>query len=159
MLWEGKFISDEQKLEDLIRMAKNNEIRILSIDQVSEDDRAIENISLDVKLMRIIPDLRKRGVGRMTKQRNLLNKDPHIQFTKIVEELGETSAAYNKQKHTELVDSIGDLLVTIVIFAHQVGIDPQEAYNYAWSQIANRKGKTIDGVFIKEADLKGEENG
>lgn len=68
MLWEGKFISDEQKLEDLIRMAKNNEIRILSIDQVSEDDRAIENISLDVKLMRIIPDLRKRGVGRMTKQ-------------------------------------------------------------------------------------------
>ena len=70
MLWEGKFISDEQKLEDLIRMAKNNEIRILSIDQVSEDDRAIENISLDVKLMRIIPDLRKRGVGRMTKQIN-----------------------------------------------------------------------------------------
>lgn len=175
MLWEGKFISDEQKLEDLIRMAKNNEIRILSIDQVSEDDGVIENISLDVKLMRSIPDLRKRGVGRMTKQinfeeftnnlanwakeRNLLNKDPHIQFTKIVEELGETSAAYNKQKHTELVDSIGDLLVTIVIFAHQVGIDPQEAYNYAWSQIANRKGKTIDGVFIKEADLKGEENG
>lgn len=116
MLWEGKFISDEQKLEDLIRMAKNNEVRILGIEQISEDDGVIENISLDVKLMRIIPDLRKRGVSRMTKQinfeeftnnlanwakeRNLLNKDPHIQFTKIVEELGETSAAYNKQKHT-----------------------------------------------------------
>lgn len=60
MLWEGKFISDEQKLEDLIRMAKNNEIRILGIKQMSEDDGVIENISLDVKLMRIIPDLRKK---------------------------------------------------------------------------------------------------
>lgn len=67
MLWEGKFISDEQKLEDLIRMAKNNEVRILGIEQISEDDGVIENISLDVKLMRIIPDLRKRGVSRMTK--------------------------------------------------------------------------------------------
>lgn len=33
MLWEGKFISDEQKLEDLIRMARNNEIWILRIEQ------------------------------------------------------------------------------------------------------------------------------
>ncbi|WP_323058328.1 MazG-like family protein [Limosilactobacillus reuteri] len=91
-------------------------------------------------------------------QRNLLDKDPHVQFTKIVEELGETSAAYNKQKHTELVDSIGDLLVTIVVFCHQVGIDPQEAYNYAWHQITNRKGKTVNGVFIKESDLNGCKN-
>lgn len=91
-------------------------------------------------------------------QRSLLDKTPHVQFTKIVEELGETSAAYNKQKHTELVDSIGDLLVTIVVFCHQIGIDPQEAYNYAWQQIANRKGKTINGVFIKESDLNGCKN-
>ncbi len=33
MLWEGKFISDEQKLEGLIRMARNNEIWILRIEQ------------------------------------------------------------------------------------------------------------------------------
>ena len=99
------------------------------------------------------------NLKRWAEERDLLTKDPHVQFTKIVEELGETSAAYNKQKHTELVDSIGDLLVTIVVFAHQVGIDPQEAYNYAWKQIANRKGKTVNGVFIKAADLKGAENG
>lgn len=92
--------------------------------------------------------------------RGLLSKDPHIQFTKIVEELGEMSAAYNKRKLTKLKDSVGDLFVTIIIFCHQVGLDPQECFNYAWEQIAHRKGKTVNGVFIKEADLKGEkENG
>ena len=90
---------------------------------------------------------------KWAEKRDILNNDPHIQFTKIVEELGETSAAYNKQKPEELTDSIGDLLVTIIIFCNQVGLNPEECLNYAWKQIANRKGKTVDGVFIKKSDL------
>ena len=86
--------------------------------------------------------------------RGLLDKDPHMQFTKIVEELGETSAAFNKQKHDDLIDSIGDLYVTISIFCHQVGLDPEECFTEAWNTIAHRKGKTIDGIFVKESDLK-----
>lgn len=54
---------------------------------------------------------------------------------------------------------MGVLYQAITVLCKEEEVDPQEAYNYAWSQIANRKGKTIDGVFIKEADLKGEENG
>ena len=60
------------------------------------------------------------GLAKWAKKRDLLGKDPHIQFSKIVEELGETSAAYNKQKHDDLVDSIGDLLVTIIILASKL---------------------------------------
>ena len=87
------------------------------------------------------------------KDRELLDKDPHVQFTKVVEELGETSAAYNKEKHNDLVDSIGDLLVTIIIFSKQVGLDPVICLNDAWREIEHRHGKTINGVFVKDSDL------
>lgn len=89
------------------------------------------------------------------KDRNLLDVDPHIQFSKIVEELGETSAAYNKRHHDDLLDSVGDLLVTISIFCHQLGIDPVDCLNMAYEEIADRTGKTINGSFVKDADLHG----
>lgn len=92
-------------------------------------------------------------LAKWAKERDLLGKDPHIQFSKIVEELGETSAAYNKQKHDDLVDSIGDLLVTIIIFSKQVGVDPVACLNEAWQTIKYRRGKTINGVFVKDSDL------
>lgn len=92
-------------------------------------------------------------LAQWAKERDLLDKDPHIQFTKIVEELGETSAAYNKEKHNDLVDSIGDLLVTIIIFSKQVGMDPVVCLNDAWKTIAHRHGMTINGVFVKDSDL------
>lgn len=85
--------------------------------------------------------------------RDLLGKDPHVQLTKVMEELGETSAAYNKQKRDDFIDSIGDLLVTISIFCHQTGVNPVDCFNEAWDEIADRKGKTVNGTFIKEADL------
>lgn len=93
------------------------------------------------------------GLTQWAKERDLLDKDPHIQFSKIVEELGETSAAYNKQKHDDLIDSIGDLLVTIIIFSKQVGMNPVDCLNEAWQTIKDRQGKTINGVFVKDSDL------
>ena len=95
------------------------------------------------------------SLAKWAKERDLLNKDPHIQFSKIVEELGETNAAYNKQKHDDLVDSIGDLLVTIIIFSKQVGVDPVACLNEAWRTIKHHRGKTINGVFVKDSDLDG----
>lgn len=95
------------------------------------------------------------GLTQWAKDRDLLGNDPHVQFSKIVEELGETSAAYNKQKHDALVDSIGDLLVTIIIFSKQVGVDPVACLNEAWRTIKHRQGKTINGVFVKDSDLNG----
>lgn len=89
------------------------------------------------------------------KDHNLLDADPHIQFSKIVEELGETSAAYNKHHHDDLLDSVGDLLVTISIFCHQLGIDPVDCLSMAYEEIAGRTGKTINGSFVKDADLHG----
>lgn len=79
--------------------------------------------------------------------------DPRAQFMKIVEELGETSEAYDKGWQDILIDSIGDLQVTIINFAMLVGVDYKDALEEAWETIKDRKGAIKNGVFIKEEDL------
>ena len=72
------------------------------------------------------------------------------QMIKIMEELGETSAALLKNNEPELKDGIGDILVTVIIFAQQLGYTPTECLEAAWNEIKDRKGKTEGGVFIRE---------
>lgn len=48
---------------------------------------------------------------------------------------------------------LGDLLVTIIIFAQQMDIDLEVALGMAYKKIADRKGKLVDGSFVKEEDL------
>lgn len=151
---------------------------------------------------------------------------PDVQYTKILEEIGELSTALNKHWREELLDAIGDVQVTILIYAYQTGIklkdlnvitttypkDPHKllreliselarfnelenlaklsdneeistalferkdvlvccleivadfaqangtnsltCLNKAYNTIANRKGKTVNGTFIKEEDLE-----
>ena len=72
------------------------------------------------------------------------------QMIKIMEELGETSAALLKKNEPELKDGIGDILVTVIIFAQQLGYTSAECLEAAWNEIKDRKGETKDGVFIKD---------
>jgi NTP pyrophosphatase (non-canonical NTP hydrolase) len=76
------------------------------------------------------------------------------QSMKIMEELGETMGAILKGKKTdEVIDGIGDILVTVIILAKQLGLEPTECLESAWNEIKNRKGKTVNGTFIKEEEL------
>ena len=72
------------------------------------------------------------------------------QMLKVMEEVGETAGALLKGNETELKDGIGDSFVTLIILAEQLGYTPQECLEAAWEEIKNRKGKTKDGVFVKD---------
>ena len=72
------------------------------------------------------------------------------QMLKVIEELGELTGAMAKQKEEEMVDAIGDVLVTILILAAQLGFSATECLGVAYNEIAQRTGKTVDGVFIKD---------
>jgi len=73
------------------------------------------------------------------------------QSMKVMEELGETVGAILKQKNTdEVIDGIGDIFVTVIILSKQLGLDPTECLESAWNEIKDRKGKTVDGTFIRE---------
>jgi NTP pyrophosphatase (non-canonical NTP hydrolase) len=72
------------------------------------------------------------------------------QMLKVIEEVGETAGAIAKKNHEDIVDGIGDSFVTLIILCQQAGIDPRVALGSAYDVIAKRKGKTVNGVFIKD---------
>jgi NTP pyrophosphatase (non-canonical NTP hydrolase) len=76
------------------------------------------------------------------------------QSMKVMEELGETMGAILKQKKTdEVIDGIGDIFVTVIILAKQLNLDPTICLESAWNEIKDRKGKNVNGTFIKEEEL------
>jgi NTP pyrophosphatase (non-canonical NTP hydrolase) len=84
--------------------------------------------------------------------KSLLKKENSFkQLAKTMEELGETASALAKNQPDQLKDGIGDVLVTIIILAAQNGLTTKECLEAAWNEIKDRKGATINGVFIKEA--------
>lgn len=74
----------------------------------------------------------------------------NAQALKVMEEVGETMAALARGKKEDIKDGIGDSIVTLIILAMQCGFTATECLDAAYNEIKNRKGKTVDGVFIKE---------
>ena len=85
------------------------------------------------------------------KEKNLLKKEnSHAQMLKVLEEVGETAGAILKNKNQETIDGIGDSFVTLIILCYQLGLEPKDCLETAWNEIKNRKGKTVNGTFIRE---------
>lgn len=85
--------------------------------------------------------------------RNLQTGDPKGQICKLLEESGELASGLVKGNDLLIKDSIGDITVVLVVLCAQLGIDYDECVKMAYDEIKDRKGKLIDGVFVKEADL------
>lgn len=97
-------------------------------------------------------------INHWADERNLKQADPKIQWMRVTEEVGEIRDVLLKPtKFTEpqaaLKDAIGDTLVTIVVLAYQLDLDVTECLGIAYEEIKNRKGKMINGTFVKEEDL------
>ena len=80
-------------------------------------------------------------------------KDSSAQLAKLMEEVGELAQGELKLDGDKVVDSVGDLLVVIIIYCQQRGLDMTDCLQLAYENIMDRKGKTVNGVFIKEEDL------
>lgn len=93
-------------------------------------------------------------IRQWANDRNLiLGSDSHRQNTKLTEEHGELSAAIARGNRAGIRDSIGDMVVVLTILAEQYGMEIEACVNAAWEEIKDRKGRMVDGVFIKEEDL------
>lgn len=77
--------------------------------------------------------------------------DPKAQLNKVLEETGEIAHEITRNRYDtpELVDAIGDTMVTVLGLCHHLNIDPVAALNAALVEIEGRKGKTINGSFVK----------
>lgn len=87
-------------------------------------------------------------------ERNIIDvKKTPKQFMKVTEELGELAEGINKDNQGQIEDSLGDILVTLIILSRDLNVDLLDCLRGAYNVIKNRKGKTINGVFVKESDL------
>lgn len=86
------------------------------------------------------------------------------QFMKFIEEVFEFKTMFEAEemicslygdyiRFNDTKMEFGDVLVTLIILAKQMNLDWEECLIMAYDKIKNRKGKTIDGVFVKEEDL------
>ena len=73
------------------------------------------------------------------------------QTLKLLQELGELSDSVCKGK--DIKDDIGDMLVVMLNITTRNGVTLSECLARAWDDIKDRKGKMVDGIFVKEADL------
>jgi NTP pyrophosphatase (non-canonical NTP hydrolase) len=84
-------------------------------------------------------------------ERNLVHgSNMQAQTVKLFEECGELAAGVARKDYDKIVDSIGDAVVVLTILAAQAEVPIEECIDLAWEQIRYRKGKMVDGVFIKE---------
>ena len=58
-----------------------------------------------------------------------------------------------KELEAQLKDDYGDMIVCIIQAMRLSGTDIISCLQGAWNDIKDRKGKMVNGKFIKEADL------
>ena len=73
------------------------------------------------------------------------------QYMKLIQEAGELSDSICKGK--DIRDDIGDIMVVLINIMERNGLSLTECLDVAYNDIKDRRGKMVDGVFVKEADF------
>ncbi len=86
------------------------------------------------------------------RDRNLIDgSTDKDQYLKLIQEAGELSD--NICKGRDISDDIGDMIVVLINIAERNGLSLATCMEKAWNDIKDRKGRMIDGIFVKEEDL------
>lgn len=76
---------------------------------------------------------------------------PIKQAFKTLEECGELIQAIAENDEAAIRDAIGDIMVTLVIQSAMNNFDIEGCLQDAYDVIKDRKGKMVNGTFVKEA--------
>lgn len=93
------------------------------------------------------------AVEQWSIDKGLDKADSTKQYLKVSEETGEIAAALARSQKEELMDAIGDVVVTLIILSQQNGMTLQGCLKCAYDVIKERTGITVNGVFVKQEDL------
>jgi len=93
-------------------------------------------------------------IREWAEERGLYDKgDAHTQYVKLMEEAGELAKAILKKDHPEIIDAIGDIVVVLTNLSHLTGHKIEDCIDSAYKVISKRKGKMINGTFVKAESL------
>lgn len=97
-------------------------------------------LQIDKKIALIVKWGRDRHITNIDKQ--------YIKVTEEVSEIAREIVRGNYDKD-EMMDAIGDSMITLIILSDLLNINPVDSLEEAYQEIRNRKGKVIDGSFVK----------
>jgi NTP pyrophosphatase (non-canonical NTP hydrolase) len=90
-------------------------------------------------------------IRNWAQERGIYEKgDAKTQFLKLIEEIGELSKSILKNDEEEFIDAIGDCVVVLTNLAALNGKNIEDCINSAYEVISKRKGKMINGTFVKD---------
>jgi NTP pyrophosphatase (non-canonical NTP hydrolase) len=99
--------------------------------------------------MRYDLDVLEQNIKQWHYDRNLIEgANDKDQVCKLIQEVGELSD--NVCKGKDVADDIGDCIVVLINIATRNNLSLGDCMNQAWMDIKDRKGKMVDGIFIKE---------
>ena len=88
-------------------------------------------------------------IGQWHKDRNLIDgSTDKDQYMKLIQEAGELSDSLCKGK--DIRDDIGDMMVVLINIMVRNNLTMKECLSVAYDDIKDRKGKMVDGIFVKE---------
>ena len=110
----------------------------------------------------ILVELHQAGFKQNNKLDDLINKlrvfsnerdwdqfhSPKNLIMALTSEVGELSDNVCKQK--DIADDIGDIMVVLINIAKRNGLSIRHCLEVAYHDIKDRKGKMVDGIFVKE---------
>ena len=76
--------------------------------------------------------------------------DSKTQYLKLMEEAGELAEAILKNDEPEVIDAIGDMVVVLTNLAKLRGHNIEDCVTSAYDVIKSRKGKMVNGTFVKQ---------
>jgi NTP pyrophosphatase (non-canonical NTP hydrolase) len=93
----------------------------------------------------------KERIRQWASDRNLIEGSTlRKQMDKLNEECSELYEGILGNDIDEIKDAIGDIQVVLTVMCCQLCVDIDECREIAWEEIKDRKGKMVDGVFVKE---------
>ena len=137
IIWD-EYAEDMRGVRPLCKLSDDTLVEVLDEDKTSEETGK-EDITELIKKWAI--------------DRNVVSGDVKSQMVKLLEEAGELAEGINKNKQDLIIDSIGDVYVVLVILCMQLDLDIKDCIKAAYEEIKDRKGKLVNGLFVKEEDL------
>ena len=90
-------------------------------------------------------------IRKWATERGIYDKgNSHTQYVKLMEEAGELAQALLNKDAYEVKDAIGDMVVVLTNLAALEGMQIENCIDAAYNEIANRKGKMVNGTFVKQ---------
>jgi len=106
-------------------------------------DREMERPELETQIERTRAWAAEKGI--------FTKGTPVAQAAKVVEEAHELQDEVNENNRAAALIELGDVAVTIIVLAEQLGTTVEHCLELAMDKNEKRTGQMIDGTFVKDS--------